>query len=72
MLGTESDTVLVRFSEANNSPKAAGGLLPSVAIKWLRDGTHSTNLLAMPGVKTNGSYNFFDRPMRNRIEPFDP
>ena len=72
MLAQESDTVLVRFSETHNSPEAAGGLLPSVAIKWLRDGTHSANLLAMPGVKTNGSWDFFDRPMRNRIEPFDP
>lgn len=72
ILGSFSEHVLVRFSETHNSPEAAGGLLPSVAIKWLRDGTHAANLLAMPGVKTNGSWDFFDRPLRNRIEPFDP
>ena len=46
MLGVESDTVLLRFSESGNLHEESEGLTPSVALKFLRDGTKSANIVA--------------------------
>ena len=64
--------VLVRFSETTNLNAASGGLLPSVAIKLLRDNVKSTNIVAMPSFVPSDSWNFFHEPMKTRVAPFDP
>ena len=46
MLGEGSDTVLLRFSESANLHEESEGLTPSMAIKFLRDGTFSSNIVA--------------------------
>ena len=46
MLGEGSDTVLLRFSEVTNLHEESKGLTPSMALKFLRDGTISSNILA--------------------------
>ena len=72
MLGVESDTVLLRFSEQNNLHEESEGLTPSVGIKWLRDGKKSENIVAQVSFKNTGSWNFFKEPLKTRIEGFDP
>ena len=46
MLGEGSDTVLLRFSETGMLHEESKGLTPAVAIKFLRDGTISSNIVA--------------------------
>ena len=72
MLGVESDTVLLRFSESLNLHEESEGLTPSVALKFLRDGTRSANIVAQSSFKNSGSWNFFKEPFKTRIEGFDP
>ena len=47
------------------------GLLPAVAVKALRNGARSQNVLGMPSFHPTTSWNFFDADMINRVEPFD-
>ena len=71
MLGEGSDTVLLRFSESANLHEESEGLTPSMAIKFLRDGTFSSNIVAQSSFKNSGSWNFFKEPFKTRIETFD-
>ena len=64
--------MLLRFSEANHLHEQSTGLTPSVALKFLRDGTTSANIVAQPSFKNSGSWNFFEEPMTTRIDAFDP
>ena len=47
------------------------GLLPSVAVKALRDGARSQNVFGMPSFHPTESWNFFNQDFINRVEPFD-
>ena len=67
-----SDTVILRLSETNNLSEATTGLMPSMALKFLLNGRKSENILAMHSMKPTDSWNFFENPMSNRVEPFDP
>ena len=49
---------------------SSGGLLPSVALKFLRDGVKSINIVAMPSFVSTNSWNFFRDPMKTRVDPF--
>ncbi len=71
MYASGNDNVIVRFSETTNLHEGSSGLLPSVAIKLLRDGKKSENILAMPSFFGTKSWNFFKNPMRTRVEPFN-
>lgn len=48
------------------------GLLPSLAIKFLRDGKKSQNIFGMPSFKETDSWDFFENTMRSRVDPFVP
>lgn len=72
---TGSDNVILRLSETNNLTEFSEGLLPGVALKFLLDGIKSENLLAMPNLtgideEGNGSWDFFHRPLKSRVERF--
>ena len=70
--GDGTDNALIRFSQTSMITEDSPGLLPSLAIKALRTGHRSQNLLAMPSFKETDSWDFFEYTMKNRVEPFDP
>lgn len=70
LLGEEYDKIILRFSQTTNLHEDSEGLLPSVALKFLRDGVTSTNMLAMPSFYDTDSWNFFESDMTTRVEPF--
>ena len=71
-MDTGSDTIIMRLSETNNLDEATSpGLLPSVAFKFLRDDDMSYNVFGMPSFTPTDSWNFFEYPMSNVVEPFD-
>ena len=72
ILGSGSDTALLRFSESMYLHEESAGLTPSVAVKFLRDGMKSANILAQPSFKNSGSWNFMKEPFKTRVEMFDP
>ena len=71
MLGSGSDTILLRFSESMYLHEDSPGLTPSVALKWLRDDILSANVLAQVSIKNSGSWNFFENPFTTTIPGFD-
>lgn len=70
MYETGSDTAILRISETTMLHELSSGLLPSLAIKFFIDGRESENLLAMPSFESTSSWNFFDAPLKSRVEPF--
>jgi hypothetical protein len=72
MMNTGSDHIIMRLSETNNLDEdTSPGLLPSMALKFLRDDDMSYNMFAMPSFKTTDSWNWFQYPMSNVVEPFN-
>jgi len=69
---TGSEYVIMRLSETGMLHELSEGLTPSVAFKFLRDGTSSDNIVAMPSFSNSGSWNFFEKPMKTRVAPFEP
>lgn len=68
-----SDTVILRLSETANLSEETKGLTPSVAIKFIVNEFRSNNIFAMNSFKANeGSWNFFEKKMMNRVPPFTP
>lgn len=63
--------MVLRLSETSNLHEDSEGLMPSLALKFLMDGTDSENIVAMPSFLNSGSWNFFEKPMSNRVDPFD-
>ena len=63
-----SSTALMRMSESNFIFPEAGGLAPSLAIKFLIDGDRSRNLLANVGFESTSSWNFFSANFRARVD----
>ena len=70
-----SSQVLVRLSTAKDfdtsktKPQGAyGNFVPGMAIKFLRDGIHSTNILAMKSVMGQNSWNFFYHDFTNDFD----
>merc|ERR1719192_1152246 len=67
-----NDTIVMRLSETNNLDETTSpGLLPSVAFKFLRDDDMSYNVFGMPSFTPTGSWNFFEKPFKNVVDPFD-
>ena len=66
---TGSDHVVMRLSERNYLHNYSKGLTPSAAFKFLIDGEQSLNVFAMSSFLENESWNFFEKPIGNRIEP---
>ena len=64
--------VLLRFSQTGMVTEKTSGLHPSLALKFLRDGQPSSNIVAMPNFTGTDSWNFLENPMMNRVAPFDP
>jgi len=58
----------MRMSESNFIFPEAGGLAPSLAIKFLIDGDRSRNLLANVGFESTSSWNFFSANFRARVD----
>lgn len=67
-----STNAYIRFSQTVNLTTESNGLLPSLAIKFLRTGDMSVNLFAMPSFKETDSWDFFDNTMMSRLAPFVP
>ena len=61
----------IRFSQTLPLLETSTGLLPSVAVKALRDGARSQNIFGMPSFHPTESWNFFNTDLINRVEPFD-
>ena len=75
LYSTGSEHVIMRLSQTVNLTEHSKGLLPAVAFKFLIDGKPSENLFGMPnmtGKDENGetSWDFFHRPMGNRVKRF--
>ena len=66
---TGSDHVVMRLSESNFLNKHSKGLTPSAAFKFLIDGDQSLNIFAMSSFLENDSWNFFEKPIGNRVDP---
>ena len=69
MYATGSNTVILRLSEAENLGSWSTGLTPSIALKFLIDGIQSSNIHASPSYTPSTSWNFFEKPFSNRVEP---
>ena len=65
-----SDLGLIRMSESNFMVGWAGGLTPSLAIKFVRDGMRSVNHLANVDFEPTSSFNFFANDFRSRVDLF--
>ena len=61
----------LRFSQTLPLMDDSTGLLPAVAVKALRNGARSQNIMGMPSFHPTTSWNFFNADMSNRVEPFD-
>ena len=59
------------MSESNFLIDEASGLAPSLAIKFLRDGMRSVNVLANVGFESTSSWNFMSSDFRARIDLHD-
>lgn len=68
---TGFDYGIIRFSQTLPLTEDSTGLLPAVAVKALRDGARSQNVLGMPSFHPTDSWNFFENDFINRVEPFD-
>jgi len=66
----DSDTGLIRMSESNFILPETGGLTPSLAIKFVRDGIRSVNHLANVNFEGTNSWNFFANDFRSRVDLF--
>ena len=64
--------MILRLSQTDNLTWESTGYLPSLALKFLRDGLPSDNIVAMPQFTSTNSWNFFEKPMSNRVKAFDP
>ena len=59
----------MRLSERNYLHNYSKGLTPSAAFKFLIDHEQSLNVFAMSSFQENESWNFFEKPIGNRIDP---
>ena len=55
-----------------NSALVCGDMTPAAALKFMVDGQESQNLLLQNSFLSSGSWNFFEKPLANRVKPFDP
>lgn len=66
-----SNTVIMRLSDSMNLYEGSPGLTPSIALKFLIDGTHSRNVMAMESFVSSNSWNFLEPHLSNRLPMFD-
>ena len=62
----------MRLSEAQSLTELSKGLTPSAGFKFFIDGTESQNILVQNSFLESDSWNFFEKPLANRVAPFDP
>lgn len=62
----------MRLSETGFLTEFSKGLQPSLGFKFLRDGAESVNTVAMSSFSQSNSWNFFEEPLRNRVDPMIP
>lgn len=67
-----TDIGIMRLSETSLITDDREGLHPSLAIKLLHDGMRSSNIFGMNSFYQSESWNFFENPLRNRVDPFVP
>lgn len=72
VFGNGTDIGIMRLSETGFITEESEGLFPSVAVKFLHDGIRSSNIFGMASFHPNESWNFFEEPLKNRVEPFVP
>ena len=60
----------LRYSQTNNLYEGSSGLQPSLALKVLLDGKNSINIVALSDKIASDSWNFFEKPMSNRMHAF--
>ena len=65
-----STEALLRLSETDMLNEESSGLKPSLALKLLRDGQVSDNIMGMPSFEGSNSWNFFQSPFRSRVAAF--
>ena len=61
----------MRLSESQNLNEYSKGLTPAAAFKFFIDGVESQNILVQNSFMESESWNFFEKPLANRVEPFD-
>ena len=61
---------LIRLSEANFLVPEAGGLTPTLAMKFPRTKIPSANILANTSFEPSKSYNFFENDFKTRVKFF--
>ena len=71
---TGSNYGLIRFSAAikpdytkTTAAEALGNFVPAFAVKFLRDGVHSGNVMGMYSIVGDSSWNFFKNVLSNHI-----
>ena len=62
----------MRISEAQAITSESTGLTPAAAFKFMIDGKISENILVQNSFMQSDSWNFFKKPLANRVTPFDP
>lgn len=72
IMNSTTENVILRVSEAQVITEASDGLTPAAALKFMVDGQESQNLLLQNSFLSSGSWNFFEKPLANRVKPFDP
>ena len=70
LLAQSNSDILLRFSETGMLHEESAGLTPSLALKFVRDGTWSDNLMGMPSFSNSNSWNFFEKPMETAVDKF--
>ena len=63
---------IIRFSQTVPLTEESTGLMPSLAIKALRDEAKSENIFGMASFLESDSWDFFNETMKNRVEPLMP
>jgi len=61
---------LLRFSEGNFLLSETTGLTPTLALKFLRDGIPSSNILANTSFEPSSSWNFFGNHFHTTLDHF--
>ena len=73
IMNTGSDHIIMRLSETQNFDENQEiGLLPSMALKFLRDNDMSYNMFGMPSFYPTSSFNFFEFELGNVVQVLDP
>ena len=65
--GTGSDTVIARISEVGSLWDGSTGHSPSIAVKFMVDGSESVNVFGQTGFTSTDTWNFFEPTLTSRL-----